>query len=198
MEVLHAALGLVAKHGFDAATLQMIADDVGRSKAGVLHHFGSRDALLLDIVRHRDAVNRHDFPSEPGFGASKRLVEHNQTVPGLVALFAVMSALAAADPQLTERREYFTLRYARLRGGFKRQLETAQAAAVIRSDLGADTLAVLIIAAMDGLQVQWLLDPTLDMVAHLAGLFELLAGTPSAEASPGFDAPAPANHDQRP
>ena len=47
LDVLDAALGLVAAHGFDAATLQLIADEVGRSKAGLLHHFGSRDALLL-------------------------------------------------------------------------------------------------------------------------------------------------------
>lgn len=174
MEVLQAALRLVAEHGFDAATLQLIADDVGRSKAGLLHHFGSRDALLLAVVEHRDAVNRRDFPFEPGFNASKRLLEHNQTVPGLVALFAVMSALSAADLELTDRREYFIARYERMRAGFGRQLIAAQESGSVRLDIEADTLAVLILAAMDGLQVQWLLEPHLDMVAHLTALFELL------------------------
>jgi AcrR family transcriptional regulator len=174
LDVLDAALGLVAAHGFDAATLQLIADEVGRSKAGLLHHFGSRDALLLAIVEHRDAVNHRSFPVEPGFAAATKLVTHNATVPGLIALFAVMSALAAADPEPTSRRDYFVARYARTRAGFTRQVEAAQQAGTARADLPAEQLATLIVATMDGLQVQWLLDPTIDMTAHLETLIQLL------------------------
>ena len=174
LDVLDAALGLVAAHGFDAATLQLIADEVGRSKAGLLHHFGSRDALLLAIVEHRDAVNHRSFPVEPGFAAATKLVTHNATVPGLIALFAVMSALAAADPEPTSRRDYFVARYARTRAGFTRQVEAAQQAGTARADLPAEQLATLIVATMDGLQVQWLLDPTIDMTAHLETLVQLL------------------------
>jgi AcrR family transcriptional regulator len=174
LDVLDAALGLVAAHGLDAATLQLIADEVGRSKAGLLHHFGSRDALLLAIVEHRDAVNHRSFPVEPGFAGSTKLVAHNATVPGLIALFAVMSALAAADPEPTSRRDYFVARYARTRAGFVRQIEAGQQAGTVRSDVPADQLATLIVAAMDGLQVQWLLDPDIDMAAHIEVLIRLL------------------------
>ncbi len=174
LDVLDAALGLVAAHGFDAATLQLIADEVGRSKAGLLHHFGSRDALLLAIVEHRDAVNHRSFPVEPRFAGSTKLVAHNATVPGLIALVAVMSALAAADPEPTSRRDYFVARYARTRAGFTRQVEAAQQAGTSRADLPAEQLATLIVATMDGLQVQWLLDPTIDMTAHLETLIQLL------------------------
>lgn len=180
LEVLDAALALVAAHGFDAATLQLIADEVDRSKAGLLHHFGSRDALLLAIVEHRDAVNRRSFPIEPGFAGSTKLVAHNATVPGLVALFAVMSALAAADPEPTARRDYFVSRYARARSGFARQIEAAQKTGAVRSDLPAAQLATLIVATMDGLQVQWLLDPGIDMSAHLEALIHLLQAPPTA------------------
>ena len=175
LDVLDAALGLVAAHGFDAATLQLIADEVGRSKAGLLHHFGSRDALLLAIVEHRDAVNHRSFPVEPGFAGSTKLVAHNATVPGLIALFAVMSALAAADPEPTSRRDYFVARYARTRAGFVRQVEAAQQAGTARADLPAEQVATLIVATMDGLQIQWLLDPDIDMTTHLEALIRLLS-----------------------
>lgn len=172
--VLDAALTILAERGFDATTLQLIADEVGRSKAGLLHHFGSRDALMQAIVEHRDTVNHRLFPAGPGLEASVRLVEHNATVPGLVALFAVTSALAASDPESTGRRDFFQERYARTRDGFTRTLAAAQAASTIRSDQRPEVLATLFIAAMDGLQIQWLLDPAIDMATHLRAMVTLL------------------------
>lgn len=173
-QVLDTALRLVAERGFDATTLQLIADELGRSKAGLLHHFGSRDALMLAIVEERDAINHRDFPVQPGFAASVRLVAHNAGAPGLVALFAITSALGAVDTEPSERRRYFTERYSRIRKGFTHQIEDAQAAGTVRSDLPAHQLAALIVATMDGLQVQWLLDPHIDMAAHLATMIRLL------------------------
>ena len=174
LDVLDAALRILAERGFDATTLQLIADEVGRSKAGLLHHFGSRDALMQAIVEHRDTVNHKLFPAGPGLEASVRLVEHNATVPGLVALFAVTSALAASDPDPTGRRDFFQERYARTRDGFTRKLTAAQAAGTIRADQRPEVLATLFIAAMDGLQIQWLLDPAIDMAAHLRAMVTLL------------------------
>lgn len=174
LDVLGAALRILAERGFDATTLQLIADEVGRSKAGLLHHFGSRDALLQAIVAHRDEVNRRLFPPGSGLEGSVRLVEHNATVPGLVALFAVTSALAASDPVETERRDFFTARYARTRDGFTRRIAALQSAGEVREDLAPEVLATLFIATMDGLQTQWLLDPTIDMARHLRAMEALL------------------------
>ncbi|WP_251451126.1 TetR/AcrR family transcriptional regulator [Microbacterium sp. Marseille-Q6648] len=175
--VLDTALRILAERGFDATTLQLIADEVGRSKAGLLHHFGSRENLMLEIVRHRDDVNRARFPADPdgGFGASEDLVAHNATVPGLVALFAVVSALAASDTSDTDRREYFIARYERNREAFARRLSQEQQAGTIRADVDPHVAASLLIATMDGLQVQWLLDERVDMAEHLRALVDLLS-----------------------
>lgn len=174
-EVLDAALRIVADEGFDAATLQAIADEVGRSKAGVLHHFGSRENLLVEIVRHRDATNSAVFPPDDHLEATIDLVAHNATVPGLVALFTVVAAQAAADPDDSERRRFFADRYRGTRASFIDRVRAAQGAGLVRTDLPADVAATLIISAMDGLQLQWLLDPTVDMAAHLRALFSVLA-----------------------
>lgn len=177
LDVLDAALDILAARGFDATTLQIIADRVGRSKAGLLHHFGSRENLMVQVMRHRDEVNRQLFRPGDGFDATFDLVAHNETVPGLIALYAVTSALAASDTEDSERREFFSERYRRTRDGFARRVALAQRAGTVRHDIAASEAASLIIAAMDGLQVQWLLDPQIDMVTHLRTLIRMLEPT---------------------
>jgi AcrR family transcriptional regulator len=175
IDVLDTALRILAERGFDATTLQLIADEVGRSKAGLLHHFGSRESLMLEIVRHRDTVNNRERPwMEDGIADLVPLVAHNATVPGLVALFAVVSALAAADPTSTPRHEYFAARYARAREDIAARLTALQSAGTIRDDIAPAHAATIILATMDGLQTQWLLDPKVDMAEHLSALISLL------------------------
>jgi TetR/AcrR family transcriptional regulator len=57
---LVAATRRFAERGFEATSLQQIADDVGVSKPAVLHHFASKDtlreAVLADIVAHWQRV----------------------------------------------------------------------------------------------------------------------------------------------
>jgi AcrR family transcriptional regulator len=61
--MLAAATRLFAARGFDATSVQDIADEVGLSKQAVLHHFASKDALrravLDEILAHwRDTLPR--------------------------------------------------------------------------------------------------------------------------------------------
>jgi TetR/AcrR family transcriptional regulator len=62
-QILAAASRLFAARGFDATSLQEIADALGMTKQAVLHHFRSKDqlrqAVLDDILGHwRDALPR--------------------------------------------------------------------------------------------------------------------------------------------
>lgn len=62
-QILATASRLFAARGFDATSLQEIADDLGMTKQAVLHHFRSKDqlrqAVLDDILGHwRDALPR--------------------------------------------------------------------------------------------------------------------------------------------
>ncbi len=55
-QILAAATRLFAAHGFDATPVQAVADEVGLTKAAVLHHFASKDDLrrgvLATMVEH--------------------------------------------------------------------------------------------------------------------------------------------------
>ena len=49
--ILDVAAGIFATHGFAHASVQQIADAVGYSKPGLLHRFGSKDALHRAVLQ---------------------------------------------------------------------------------------------------------------------------------------------------
>lgn len=50
-QVLDAARALFAEHGIDAVSMQDIATQAGVSKANVFHHFASKEALYIAVIR---------------------------------------------------------------------------------------------------------------------------------------------------
>lgn len=68
-EILRAATDLFAESGFDAVSMNSIAVRAGTSKANVFHHFGSKDALYLAVMR--DACGRFE-PSIDAFEGKSR------------------------------------------------------------------------------------------------------------------------------
>lgn len=163
-DILDAATEIFGSKGFTGGTLQEIADQVGMTHAGILHHFGSKDALLLEVLKHRDETDVADLAEQhipDGTDLFRHLVRTafaNAERPGIVQAYAVLSAesVTADHPG----REFFERRYRTLRA------EVAHAFAVVCAERGIrepDTIAYAsasILAVMDGLQVQWLLDPT--------------------------------------
>src|SRR6478735_2111131 len=55
-EILDVALEVIARQGYSGATVKHLADAVGLSQNGLLHYFGSKDALFAEILRHRDEI----------------------------------------------------------------------------------------------------------------------------------------------
>ncbi|SDG51517.1 transcriptional regulator, TetR family [Klenkia brasiliensis] len=54
--ILDSAAGLFARHGFAGTSVQQVADAVGLSKAGLLHHFPSKDALHAAVTAQADRL----------------------------------------------------------------------------------------------------------------------------------------------
>jgi len=175
-QILSAALEIISVSGYSGATLQQIADAVGMSKPGVLHHFGSRDGLFTAVLARRDEINTSTVGADDDLvtaflGAARR----NTGVPGLVALFTALSAVAATDPGASESREFFAARYPRLVTLLADAIRSRQQSGEVTSTADPVALAGLLVAASDGLQTRWLLDPGLDLVAELDLLWSLIA-----------------------
>ena len=51
--ILRAASEVFAAHGYRGASLALIADRVGMSAPGLLHHFPTKEHLLIDLLALR-------------------------------------------------------------------------------------------------------------------------------------------------
>lgn len=107
--ILDRAAALFARRGFEQTSVQAVADAVGYSKAGLLHHYPSKDALhgaVLDQARAlgRRLVERADGLT-PGPDRDRRVVEALADLalarPGLVALM-LNSATVPGHPRSGE------------------------------------------------------------------------------------------------
>ncbi|MFE8013928.1 TetR/AcrR family transcriptional regulator [Streptomyces antibioticus] len=181
-QILRAALEVFSEHGERGSSLKEIADRVGMSQAGVLHYFNSREELLLAVLAERDALDTESAADAASPGeAVARTVAHNALQPGLVDLFVTLSA-AASDPDHPAH-AFFTQRYAELSARIEDGLGTAQRQGQVRPDVAPRHMARMLLALSDGLQLQWLLDPGVDMAETIDAFNRMcLAGPDRTEA----------------
>ncbi|WP_177154332.1 MULTISPECIES: TetR/AcrR family transcriptional regulator [Actinosynnema] len=177
-EILTTALDLVARNGYRRTTVRELADAVGLSQAGLMHHFGSKEELFTEILRRRDEADRAEFLGDGESAdlpdAYVRLVRHNAGVPGLVRLYNRVSA-EAVEPEHPSH-EYFGERYRALRADTAEAIRRLQAEGRMPAAADPDKLAVLVTALLDGLQTAWLYDGGTDMAEHVAHFWELVRG----------------------
>jgi AcrR family transcriptional regulator len=167
--ILAAANEVFATRGFRGASLATIAKRVGVSEPGLLHHFSSKEELLLELLTLRDqhdderiaqAVEAHAHALE----VLLELCRQNADRPGIVRLFTILAA-ESVDPDHPAH-AWFVDRYHDRRAELAARLAAEQREGTVAPDFDADTAAAQILAMFDGLQIQWLLDPDrTDMVA---------------------------------
>ncbi|MER6507728.1 TetR/AcrR family transcriptional regulator [Nonomuraea sp. NPDC001636] len=177
--ILAVALLEFAEHGYRGASLARIAERVELSQAGLLHHFRSKERLLVAVLDYRDELDRRRFgpgrDAHDGGAAALRaladVVDHNARVPGLVQLFSVISGEAVTPGH--PGHEWARRRYRRLRADVAAALRAGAERGEFRAGLDAEAHADRLIAMMDGLQTQWLIDPAqVDMAAVFRGYVE--------------------------
>lgn len=173
-EILAVALDVVSEHGCRKASNREIAARVGLTQPGLMHYFGSREELFIEVLRARDRRDTADFldgrPSIEGFLA---IIQHNTMVPGLLQLYVEFSAEASIGKHPAHG--FFVERYAWVRGQLIQAVQRAQEEGEFGQHLTIEAAADVLIAAADGLQQQWLLDNTVDMVGRLRELWTALA-----------------------
>lgn len=160
-EIVRAATATFGAKGYKNGPLTEIADQVGMTHAGILHHFGSKDQLLLEVLKHRDETDVEGFEGQhipDGIELFRHLVRTafaNERRPGIVQAYAVLSAESVTDDH--PGRSYFQGRYRTLRGEIDQAFRRVCAERGIEEPDTVDLAAASILAVMDGLQVQWLL-----------------------------------------
>ncbi|WP_439689179.1 TetR/AcrR family transcriptional regulator [Curtobacterium sp. SP.BCp] len=173
-EILDRTLDVVATRGIDGTSLRAIGDAIGISHAALRHYFSSREALLVEVLRERDVLSGKTLTEVPGVVAGMTAVaDRNVQEPALVTLYTTLLG-ASVEPGNEEARVFFTERFDSARADLAAQLRDELAASGRYSDADLEQVASLIIAAFDGLQVQWLLDRSIDIAGTLRLLERVL------------------------
>lgn len=177
-------------HGYHGGSLRDIARQLDLSLTSIVHHFGTKYELLEAVLERADHTTSgdQDFDfdavcAERGVvAATLERVRSSLERPELLRLFAILAAESSAPEHPAH--DWFIARYQR------KSAELAAAFAYDQSlgrlDPGRDpsTLARLLIATWDGVQLQWLIDPSADMTRSMRAFFE--GALPEAmDTSPG-------------
>lgn len=163
--ILAAAADVFAENGYRGTSLTEIANRVGMTQPGLLHHFQTKDQLLLAVVQEHEATAESTTHLETNLAADNfRLVDHIEELAAVNTRarqeHLLLTTLSAeAIPRDHPLHLHFVQRYKRFRRGLAALLARAQDAGTLRQDFDPDQVAREIIATLDGLHLQWLLDP---------------------------------------
>lgn len=182
---------LVAESGHRRLTLAEVARRADLSEAQLLYHFPSREHLLVAALEHADhrasaesaARGSTDRDPEAALAAA---VSSQMTNRHLLRLFVTMS-VEAGDPDHPAH-DWATGRRERVMRAYGELLDDLQARGWAHPDVEAVPFARRLMALWDGLQAQWLIDPTFDLGAEVAAGLRLLAGHDTLQARAGASA----------
>ncbi|MFE9642847.1 TetR/AcrR family transcriptional regulator [Streptomyces sp. NPDC006365] len=179
--LLNAAVRVVARGGLRKLTYRAVAQEAGTTHGLVVHHFGSRDALIEEALAHAIRTSLSTSALEPGTGK--------------VADFSVgLSEMVTADPDI-QAFQYELLLESRRRPELLPQIRALydayfdatkrELSRILPHDAG-HPLTRLVFAALDGIVLHQLVfgepETTDAAVEELRHLLRLLEGEAEAEA----------------
>jgi len=175
-EILRAAANTFGSKGYKNGSLTEVAEQVGITHAGVLHHFGSKEQLLVEVLEFRDKEDVRDLEGQhiPNgmelFRHLMRTARMNVDRPGIVQGYSVLTGESVTENH--PARAWVTDRFTILRGEIQAAIIEVGGGDVPQ-DVAAHA-ASAIIGVMDGLQVQWLLDEDAPMPPAFALLVTMV------------------------
>jgi AcrR family transcriptional regulator len=164
--ILQAAVELFAKGGSRGTCIADIAERIGVTPPAVIHHFKTKEALLAEVVgvideRRSDLDLQSDGARGPErlthVGLLGERLESNPELANLQRLATVMVA-EALDPD-HQRHDYFVGRHREFRARVAETLRIGMIEGWVRDDVDPEVGAVIVLGALQGMQIQWFLDP---------------------------------------
>ena len=180
-QILDVATKRFADAGYTQTSLGEIARDVGVTTPGLMHHFPTKQHLLLAIAERRFDITAEAARSLPadtdGTGPLKMMVVLTELLvsqPAWMKLFVLVAA-EAADPH-NAAHPLFAERYERVVAQLVEVFHASVDAGYLRADVDYEEIARQAIALTDGLQLQWVLrEGNLDIVTMIRSYLEHLA-----------------------
>ncbi|MFK4761911.1 TetR/AcrR family transcriptional regulator [Microbacterium sp. ZW T5_45] len=185
--IIEAAIAEFAENGYNSGSTQQIAVRAGLSSAQIFYYFPKKEDLLHAVLDHRDVVT--DSIVAEGTGQPEdvpevilRIAAVNDTIPGFISLYMILFAESTTPRH--PGGDYFRDRYRRLRRQFAEAFAEMEEAGLLRPGVDARYAAMSTLAAWDGIQLQWMLEPEeISVVAfmrrHLASLVNVPVAGPA-------------------
>ena len=184
--IVEAMRSSVARRGISGSTFEHVAREAGVSRGLLHYYFGTKEALLVEVVR-RDTEHRIARMDEPlGMAGSvdellgilvADLEDSIQNDPGFWVLLFDLFTAGLRNPEI--QREVGEL-FNRTRAHVAEILRAKQAEGVIAPSFEIDAVVALLFALADGIALQLLSDPERDhkdvIAAGTVAARHLLAG----------------------
>lgn len=169
-EIIDHATALFGEAGYRGVSLREIAARCAISHPGLLHHFATKEALLTAVLERRDEEDEERFIAQAGGGVDQlrrvvALAAHNEQRRGIVELYAVLSAEATAADHPAH--DFFVRRYRTTIATMTGAYAQAAVQGALHASVAPAIAARELVALMDGLQLQWLLDDGATHMAHI-------------------------------
>jgi AcrR family transcriptional regulator len=163
-QILNGAITVFGEHGYAGGSIRTIADLVGISHATLLQHFGSKEGLLTAVLQEWDHQTvEASLTNVGGLGYFRQLPEvmtaHTKS-RGLLELFTTITAEASSPTHPAH--SFIQRRYgdnlATLAKHLKQAVDAGDVAPLTETQI--ETEVRLVTAVLDGIGLQWLLNPT--------------------------------------
>lgn len=171
--IVQAMRSSVAARGAAASTFEHVAREAGVSRGLLHYYFGSKERLLVEVVRHDceervaaldQGVASASSPDEIVDALVEQLKAFLEDDPGTpTVVYEMLSASRHSEEIRLELAEL----YRTWRAHLAEALRTKQAQGVVALDADAESVASVIFALGDGIGMQLLSDPDWDSGAAL-------------------------------
>ena len=170
-QIVTAAIAVFGEHGYAGGSIRTIADRVGVSHTALLQHFGSKEGLLTAVLQEWDRQTvEASLADVDGLDYFRRLPEvmgAHLSNRGLLELFTTIAAEASspAHPAHAFIQARYTTNLATLAAHLQLAVDAGDVAPLSSTEIQIDVR--LVTAVLDGIGLQWLLDPSTDVVTSV-------------------------------
>lgn len=165
-EILSGLMQLIARQELRNPSLREIGRALNIEPAHILYYFKSREDLLQNVIMrwdegartasHDGIVTLDDFAEQ---------MKRNIAIPGIVHLYLNFAA-EAVDPNHAAH-EFFKQRFDTVTTNLATRIREEQAKGIIPESIDAQSVAHQLVAMSDGLQLQSLVNPTVDALGYM-------------------------------
>ncbi|MGV8880915.1 MAG: TetR/AcrR family transcriptional regulator [Rhodoglobus sp.] len=162
-EIIAAALTVFSTSGYRTGSLKDIGALIGIDPSTILHHFSTKEALLEAVLEDKDSVDVQGLPPLDTLPAAEipatllALAAKNHRVPGVIALYAILSAESTTDGHPST--DYFRTRTANTRAEFRAAFQRLADEGLLAEGVSVEYAALSTFALWDGAQIHWLIEP---------------------------------------